>query len=145
MNIFKKQKQEHVIIVGCSQFGSNIANQLSDENKSVTIIDIDENSFTKLSPSFSGYTVIGNGTEIDILEFSGVKNADILIASTNNDDTNIMIAQIAKQFFQIETVITRIYDSSKEISYADMNIKSICPSVLSANEFKRVVSDKEIN
>ncbi|MDI6618933.1 MAG: NAD-binding protein [Clostridiales bacterium] len=85
----------------------------------------------------------GNGTDIDLLIFAGAKNADILVASTSDDNTNIMIAQIAKQIFRINRVIARIYDSSKQIAYNGMDIVSICPVTLSTNEFKRIVLCKE--
>lgn len=143
MSIFKKIKKEHIIIVGCGRFGSTIVEMLTEQNKSVAIIDIDENAFLKLSPSFNVLSIIGDGTDTDLLEIAGTKNADILIASTNDDDTNIMIAQIAKQVYHIQTVIVRINDSSKEISFNDMNIVAIYPAILSADECCKIVATKE--
>ena len=145
MSIFKKQIKEHVIIIGCGKFGSTLATLMSEQNKSVAIIDIDENAFTKLSSSYGGFSIEGDGTDIDLLDIAGAKNVDVLIASTNDDDTNIMIAQIAKQVYQIKNVITRIYDSSKQIAYDNMDIMSICPANLSLNEFNRIILDKETN
>ena len=93
MSIFKRQKKESIIIVGCGIFGSTLATMLSEQNKNVAIIDIDERTFRKLSPSYRGFSIEGDGTDIDLLTFTGAKNADILVASTKDDDTNIMIAQ----------------------------------------------------
>jgi len=143
MSIFKKTKKEHIVIIGCGRFGATIAKMLTEQNKSVAVIDIDEDAFIKLSPSFNLLSIIGDGTDTDLLEIAGAKGADILIASTNDDDINIMIAQIAKQVFNVPTVIARIYDSSKEISFNDMNIISICPALLSANECCKIVVNKE--
>jgi trk system potassium uptake protein TrkA len=143
MSIFKREKKENVIIVGCGRFGSSLATLLSEQNKNVTIIDMDENALIKLPPSYIGGTIEGDGTDIDLLELSGAKNTDTLIASTNDDVTNIMIAQIAKQVFQIKNVITTLYDLSKQSAYSNMDIITICPSILSVNEFKRMTLVKE--
>lgn len=145
MNIIKKQqKNESIIIVGCGRFGSSLATILSEQNKNVSVIDIDESTFRKLSSSYGGFSIEGDGTDVDLLSLAGAKNADILIASTNNDDTNIMIALIAKQAFQIKNVIARIYDASKQAAYSNMDIMSICPAVLSINEFNKIILDKEV-
>lgn len=143
MSFLKRQKKESIIIVGCGRFGSALATMLSEQNKSVAIIDIDERAFKKLSPSYGGFSIEGDGTDIDLLTSAGAKSADILVASTNDDDTNIMIAQIAKQVFGINRVITRIYDTTKQVAYNDMDIVSICPAILSVNEFERIILDKE--
>lgn len=145
MSIFKKVKKEHIIIVGCGRFGSSIVEMLTEQNKSVVIIDIDESAFIKLPASFNLLSVIGDGADTDLLEIAGAKSADILIASTNDDDINIMIAQIAKQVYNIQTVIARINDSSKEVSFNDINITAIYPAILSANECCKIVADKENN
>ncbi|MEN6317105.1 MAG: NAD-binding protein [Clostridiaceae bacterium] len=143
MNFFKKQKKENIIIIGCGKFGAALATILSEQNKNVAVIDIDEKAFSKLSPYYEGLSIEGDGTDIDLLTFAGAKNADILVASTNDDDINITIAQIAKQVFGINKVITRIYDTSKQIAYNDMDIVSICPVILSVNEFERIALNKE--
>jgi len=138
MSFFRKHVKENVIIVGCGTFGSTLAAELSEKSKSVIVIDIDEGALRKLPSSYKGFSIEGDGTDIDLLTFAGGKNADILVASTNDDDTNIMIAQIAKQVLGINRVITRIYDASKKTAYNDMDIVSICPTILSVNEFERI-------
>lgn len=143
MNLFKRQRKESIIIIGCGRFGSTLATMLSEQNKNVSIIDIDEKAFRKLSQSYAGFSIEGDGTDIDLLTYTGAKNADILVASTDDDDTNIMIAQIAKHVFGINRVITRVYDTTKQIVYNDMNIMSICPAILSVNEFERIVLNRE--
>ena len=143
MSILKRHKNESIIIVGCGRFGSTLATMLSEQNKSIAIIDIDKSAFAKLSPSFGGFSIEGDGTDIDSLEFAGAKNTDILIATTHDDNTNIMVAQIAKEVFHIKRVITRIYDASKKTAFNDMDIECICTADLSVNEFERILSNKE--
>ena len=86
---------------------------------------------------------MGDGADYEILTLAEAKDADILIASTKYDNINSMIAQIAKQIYHIQTVIIRIYDISKYNSFKNMDIISICPAMLSANECCKIVLAKE--
>jgi trk system potassium uptake protein TrkA len=139
MSFFKRQIKENIIIVGCGRFGSSLAMMLSEQNKNVSVVDINEKAFKSLSPSYRGLSIEGDGTDSDLLTYAGAKDADILVASTSDDDTNIMIAQVAKQIFGINKVIARVYDTSKQAAYNDMDIVSILPVLLSVNEFERNV------
>jgi trk system potassium uptake protein TrkA len=143
MNIFKKQNKELAVIAGCGEFGSKIAYFLQKKNMNVHVIDIDENSFSKLLPEFDGLTITGDATDIDLLEFAGVGKASLIIASTNDDNTNIMIGQMVKHLYNADEVVVRIYDPAKKFLCSDMDITSICPCVLSENEFKRIITEKE--
>ncbi|MBC5997423.1 TrkA family potassium uptake protein [Romboutsia ilealis] len=135
----KKFNSEYVIIAGCSRFGTNIATELSLSGKDVVIIDINENSFRKLSPNYSGFKMIGDATDIDILMENGIDRATMLVAATNDDDVNIMISLIAKNILNVNTVITRLYDNEKEVVYDGLDIKIIRPTTLTINEFDKLL------
>ncbi|MCC8022834.1 MAG: TrkA family potassium uptake protein [Clostridiales bacterium] len=142
MALFKREKKENIIIVGCGRLGSSLAAMLSDQNINVSIIDTAEQAFRKLSPSYGGFTFEGDGMDADLLDFAGARNASALIACTNDDDANILIAQTAKQTFSIPQVIVRIKDNSKQAAYDGMGIQSICPATLSIQEFQRILSER---
>lgn len=142
VRLFAGKKRQSTIIVGCGRLGSILANRLSDESENVTIIDISENAFRKLSPSYGGYQIEGNGSDIDLLIYAGAKDADILIAATNSDDTNLMIAQFGKALFGIRHVIARIKDTSKLVALDGMDIDTICPAELSIREFSRIIGER---
>ena len=139
----KKDDLEYVIIVGCSRFGANIANVLSLSGKDVIIIDLDEDSFRKLSQDYSGFKLIGDATDIDVLINAGINKATMLVAATNDDDVNIMISQISKVIFNTKKVISRLYDDDKEVVYKDFNITLLRPTSLTINEFERLLCIKE--
>lgn len=138
-----RDKNGSIIVVGCGRLGSTIASMLSEKNLNVTVLDIDQSNFRKLSASYGGLIKEGDGTDIDMLERVGIKNAAVLIATTNNDDVNIMIGQIAKVIYKVDEVITRIYDNSKKITCKNMDIKTISPTELSVNEFRRILFHEE--
>jgi len=138
MKIFNKEKRENIIIVGCGRFGSKLALNLMNQNDNVSIIDIDRESFSRLSELCVNCSIEGDATDTDILELAGIKTADVLIAATNDDNTNIMIAQIAKEYYKVKQVIARVEDTSKEASYDQSGIIVICPLLLSLNELQRI-------
>ncbi|KAJ53739.1 trk system potassium uptake protein TrkA [Clostridium tetanomorphum] len=136
-----KKKYNYVIIAGCSRFGVNIASLLSAQGNDVIVIDKDKTAFRKLLHDYSGFKMYGDATDIDILMEAGIKKANIVLAATDDDNTNIMISQIASELFEVDKVVSRIYDTEKEIVYSDLDVKIIRPAKLSINEFERLALD----
>ncbi|MDI3542430.1 MAG: trk/ktr system potassium uptake protein [Candidatus Atribacteria bacterium] len=137
----KKANEDYIIIIGCGRLGANLASTLSDEGRNVLIIDKNKDAFRKLSPSFEGLTVNGDATELDVLQEAQISKASVVIAVTNNDNVNIMVAQIAREMFQIQRVITRLYDPEREYVYHEFDIDTICPAILSAKEIDKILSE----
>jgi trk system potassium uptake protein TrkA len=135
----KRNKDEYVIIVGCGRLGSNLANLLSKEGKSVVVIDKEELAFERLKDSFTGFTIEADAIEEGTLLDAKVDKADVVISATNDDNTNIMIAQIAKIIYKVPKVIARLFDPERENIYKELGIKTICPTTLSAVVFKNII------
>ena len=129
----------YTIIVGCGRLGANLANTLSDSGNNVAIIDKDPDAFRKLSTSFGGIVMTGDATDMLVLKNAEFGKATAVISVTNNDNTNIMIAQIAKELFSIQQVIARLYDPERECVYREFGIDTICPAVLSAKEINKLL------
>lgn len=142
MKIFEKKAPEnYTVIVGCGRLGANLANELSNEGENVLIIDENRDSFRRLSTNFGGLSVVGNGTDFDVLKEAKIDKADVVIAVTNDDNTNIMVAQMARDVFQVEKVIARLYDSEREAVYQQFGINTICPAVLSVKEIDKLLEE----
>ncbi len=135
MSFFSKHgtKTKYIIIVGCGRLGAYLANTLSARGEEVLIIDRKEESFLKLSTSFGGMTLVCDAAELFMNKEFNVNKASAVIAVTNIDNTNIMIAQMAKEFFNIDKVIARLYDPEREVVYDEFGIKTICPVVMSSD------------
>jgi trk system potassium uptake protein TrkA len=142
MEIFKNN-DDYIIIVGCGRLGSHLANLLSKARKSVVVIDINEKAFKRLSDEFSGFTIEADAIEIDTLIKAKIEKANVVAATTNDDNTNIMIAQIAKTIYGVPMVIARLFDPTREKVYEELGIKTICPTTLSAMEFEAIILGKE--
>jgi trk system potassium uptake protein TrkA len=136
-----KKPDDYVIIIGCGRLGANLANTLSENSKSVLVIDKDKSSFRKLAPEFGGMQIEGDGTDLSVLYDAQITDASAVVAVTNYDNTNIMAAQIAKEIFHIDTVIARLYDQDRECVYQEFGIDTICPAVLSSKEIDKLLKD----
>ena len=135
-----KKNNDYVLIVGCGRLGANLANTLSNDNGNVLIMDNTKDSFRRLSADFGGLAVVGDGVDLDALKSAQIEKADAVIAVTNDDNTNIMIAQLARDMFKVKRVIARLYDPERETVYQDLGIETICPAVLSAKEVDKLLS-----
>ena len=142
MKLFEAKKSDYVIIVGCGRLGANLASALSDDGGNVLIMDKDRGSFRRLSTSFGGLSVVANGTDLDALKDARIEAASTVIAVTNNDNTNIMVAQIARDMFHVDNVIARLFDPERESVYQEFGIKTICPAVLSVKEIDKLLAKR---
>jgi trk system potassium uptake protein TrkA len=75
-----------------------------------------------------GQFTVGTALEIDALIAAGVEKADLFIASTDGDNTNIVIAQIAKRRFNVPNVVARILDPLRAEWYEKQGVHTICPT-----------------
>ena len=144
LNFFAaKKKTDYTIIVGCGRLGASLANDLSDEGGNVLIIDRDRDSFRRLSGSYGGLSVAADGTDLNALREAEIEKASVVIAVTDHDNTNIMVAQIARDLFHVENVIARLSDPERESVYQEFGIKTICPALLSAKEIDKLLTDRQ--
>ncbi len=132
----------YIIIVGCGRVGSGLANILSKEGADVVVIDQDSSALDKLSIEYSGFKIRGDATEIEVLKEAKLDNADAVVITTDNDNTNAMIAQIAKEIYNIHQVMVRVNDPNKQIIYRDMDVFSISTTKLLVNTFKNKITVK---
>lgn len=136
----KGLKHKNVMIVGCSRFGVKLAGSLSSLGYNLTIIDRDENSFLKLPDNYSGYEVCADGTDVNVLYENGITSTDMFIAVTENENSNILAAKIAREIYNVPEVYIRLTDMEKETLIDDDAIKAIYPFKLSVEEFKKISS-----
>ncbi len=127
-----------VIIIGCGRVGAQLAELLDKDGHTVTILDIDANSFRRLSSEFKGTALVGNGIDQRALVRAGIEQADVLVAVTQGDNRNVMAAQIAKHIYNVPRVICRIYDPLREELYQMLGLEAFSPTTI----FARLIRDK---
>jgi trk system potassium uptake protein TrkA len=117
-----------IVIVGCGRVGARLALDFDERGYEVSVIDGDSRSFRRLPENFRGHLVLGTGIDEDVLRTAGVEDADIFVAVTENDNTNIMSAQIAKKVFGIKRVVLRIYEPVRAEIFTEMGLNVVCPT-----------------
>ncbi|MBW3611093.1 MAG: TrkA family potassium uptake protein [Actinobacteria bacterium] len=115
----------HVVVVGCGRVGSALAGLAAAEGHSVGVIDKRASAFVNLAPGFSGRTVVGFGFDRDRLVEAGIEEADALAAVSSGDNTNIVVARIARETFGIQQVVARIYDPGRAAVYERLGIPTV--------------------
>ncbi|MDR1589559.1 MAG: TrkA family potassium uptake protein [Oscillospiraceae bacterium] len=134
-----RKKRSFTVVVGCGRLGAHIASSLSDEGEGVVIIDMSRESFRKLSTSFDGMIITGDATELHVLEEANLAGASALLAVTERDNTNIMVAQMAREMYGVPHVIARLYDPERECVYQEFGIGTISPVLLSTKEIGHIL------
>lgn len=98
----------NIIILGAGQVGSSLAELLANDNNDVTVVDLDNAQLQRLQDRLDIRTVHGHASYPNVLLQAGLEYADMLIAATQNDETNICACQIAHTLFKTTTKIARV-------------------------------------
>lgn len=114
-----------IIIAGCGSLGSGLAQVLAREGNQVTVLSHDESQFKALGENFPGTTMTGIEFDKGLLETAGIARADGLISCTDSDETNALVARIARLYYKVPKVIARLSDQMKVNIYNALGIQVI--------------------
>jgi trk system potassium uptake protein len=118
----------HVLIAGCGRVGSGLARDLVTQGFDVAIIDESPEAFHLLGDDFPGEFVVGRALDWDTLRRAGIHDAVAFVACTDGDNTNIVVAQIAQKKYGIRCVVARVYDPLRAELFAQLGIRTVCPT-----------------
>ena len=130
----------HVIVVGCGRVGRDLAMALDRDGHTVNVIDKDRNAFHELPEGFGGKAVLGFGFDRDHLEQAGIREADALAAVTNGDNSNILTARIARETYEVDHVVARIYDPRRAVIYRQLGIATVAAVAWTTDQVLRRLS-----
>lgn len=97
-----------IVILGAGRVGFTVASNLSSENIDITLIDKNQDVIDAASERLDVSAICGNVSHPDVLEAAGIKHADIVIAATDSDETNMMACQVAHHLFKVPQKIARV-------------------------------------
>jgi len=124
-----------ILIVGAGRVGSAVAKQALEAGHDVSVLDQDPLSHEQLDKDLvdtwedaGGRFTVGTALEIDALIEAGIEQADVFIASTRGDNTNLVVAQIAQKRFDVPRVVVRVADPARAAWYAEQGLQTICPT-----------------
>ena len=135
-----------IIILGAGQVGATLAENLVGEKNEITVIDSDPDTLRHLQDRLDLQVVAGVGSHPDVLKKAGAEEADMLIAVTNSDESNMMACQVAYSLFKTPTKIARVR-SEQYIIYQEQLFKHqdvpvdhlIAPEQLVTSAIKRLI------
>ena len=137
-----------ILIVGCGRVGSSVARAMLREGHEVSCLDEDPESHARLEvglekswEDLGGQFTVGAGLETEALEAAGIERADAFIASTDGDNTNIVIAQIAQKRYEVPTVIARVLDPLRAEWYQRQGLHTVCPTSVAIDMLETAVRE----
>jgi trk system potassium uptake protein len=137
-----------VLIVGAGRVGSAVARSALASGHDVSVLDEDPLSHERLDagqPSSwedaGGRFTVGHGIEVEALVEAGIDQADLFIASTDGDNTNLTIAQIAQRRFHVDNVLVRVMDPARATWYAEQGLHTISPTKHAIEMFERALGE----
>ena len=129
----------HMIVVGCGRVGSTIAKELAAAGHDIVVIDRNADAFRRLGDTFPGRTVVGIGFDRDVLESAGISSASAVAAVTSGDNSNILVARVAREMFGIENVVARIYDPRRAAIYQRLGIATVATVAWASSQILSLV------
>ncbi len=131
----------YIVIIGSGKTGSYLAHLLQEEHN-VVVIDKDEYALSLLGSDFNGLALNGDGLDLEILKEAGIEKADALVVTTTDDNTNIIIAQIAKKVFNLTRVVARVSNVSKAEVYRRLGLDTVNSTAIFATLLREKIAYK---
>ncbi|TMK40737.1 MAG: TrkA family potassium uptake protein [Actinobacteria bacterium] len=137
-----------VLIVGAGRVGSAVAKSAMAAGHEVSVLDEDPLSHERLDQGqqeswedMGGMFAVGTALETDALTAAGIERADMFIASTDGDNTNLTVAQIAQRRFGISRVVVRVMDPARANWYREQGLQTISPTEQAIEMFQAVLEE----
>lgn len=134
----------HAVVVGCGRVGSTVARELAEGGHDVVVIDKKADAFARLGADFPGRTIEGIGFDRGILSKAGLGPDSAMLAVTSGDNSNILVARVARETFGVEKVVARIYDPRRAKIYERLGIPTVATVAWTAGRAMRhILPDAE--
>ena len=140
------QNRLHVVIGGYGRVGRYLARMLEFEGHSVSVIDHNPLVFEcDESEEILGQKFVGPVFDRDVLEDAGIRDADCFAAVTSGDNSNIVGARTAKEYFRVPRVIARIYDPRRAEIYRGLGISTIASVTWTSTRLLDMVTHPDLH
>jgi trk system potassium uptake protein TrkA len=97
-----------IVILGAGQVGGSVAESLVSEQNDITVVDLEPQRLRDLQDRLDLRTVIGSGAHPTVLSEAGIEDADLLVAVTQSDETNLVACRLAARLFNVPRRIARV-------------------------------------
>jgi trk system potassium uptake protein len=117
-----------VLVVGCGRVGSAVARELKGVGWEVTVIDEREEALGRLGETWTGEFLVGHGMDLQLLRRAGIEDADAVVVTTDGDNSNVVIGQMAQKNFAVPSVVVRVLDPARAEFYTSRGLNVVCPT-----------------
>lgn len=124
----------YVIIMGLGRVGLSLANLLIDDGYDLTLIDDNEALCNDAAAELDALVICGNGTNSKLLEESNIEDADFFIATTGNDEANLLSCILVKKY-NVPNIIARVSNPDHEEAFKAVGIDNVISPEITAAEF----------
>ena len=132
----------HIIIAGYGRVGRSLAHGLESRGHTVAVIDRNPAVFEEVD-EIRGSKFAGEAFDLRTLQFAGIERADCFCATTSGDNSNFVSARVAKERFNVETVIARIYEPRRAVIYRNVGISTISSVDWTTGQFLGLIPGAE--
>ena len=133
----------NILVVGCGRTGTQRCGVLSRMGHDVSGIDRDTRRLGGLPEGFTGYTVTGVAIDQDVLRQGGIEGCDAVAAVTDDDNTNLMVCQLADKVFHVPRVLARVYDPRRGNVFSHFGVHTVCPTNLSVDAIYSMLTGRD--
>ncbi len=117
-----------MIVIGSGRVGSAVAIELKTVGWDVTVIDEREEALGRLGEAWTGEFLVGHGMDLQLLREAGIEEADAVVVTTDGDNSNIVIGQMAQKQFAVPSVVVRVLDPARAEFYSSRGLNVVCPT-----------------
>jgi trk system potassium uptake protein TrkA len=129
----------YVVVLGGGRVGLNLASFLISDGHDVTLIESDNNLCTNAASELDALVICGNGTDTKTLEEASLKDADVFVAATGNDETNLLACVLVREY-QVDKIIARVSDPSHAQAFKKIGVDSvISPELTAASYLEKLI------
>ena len=118
----------NILVIGGGPLGRRVAEMLDAAGHDVAVIDESEDNIAQLDADFGGVTSVGFPMDLKNLRSAGIESCDAVAVTTSDDNLNITVGQIAKNYFQVPKVVARISDPYRENIFESFGLQTVCPT-----------------
>jgi len=135
----------NILLIGGSNLGYYLAKLLLDEKHEVILIEKDEEKAQRISDELDIVTIIDDATKQEVLENSGIRTADAVIAITDEDDANLVVGMLAKSLGAKKVAVKLTRTNYNQVFLTKMGIDFVFnPDVAAANYIEELLTKPDI-
>lgn len=133
----------NILVIGCGKLGSRLSDVFCHHGHAVSVVDRNPEAFNSLSDDFDGMTIVGMAMDLDVLRSAGVEGCDAAAVVTPDDNLNITVSQILKEFFGVKNVVARIIDPVRQKIFKHFGLNTTCQTTLTCDAMFSAITHED--